>query len=111
MVRLLGLTGPIACGKSSVSEILAKSGEHLGLVGHFGISLGLVFCGGFCLEPQNLGCQVSAFTQVLSLDISLSYFGISLYVGIVTFRKFYLGGMYLSMEMYICIYIYIHTYI
>ena len=27
MVRLLGLTGPIACGKSSVSEILAKSGE------------------------------------------------------------------------------------
>lgn len=27
MVRLLGLTGPIACGKSSVSQLLAESGE------------------------------------------------------------------------------------
>jgi dephospho-CoA kinase len=27
MVRLLGLTGPIACGKSSVSRLLAESGE------------------------------------------------------------------------------------
>lgn len=27
MVRLLGLTGPIACGKSSVSELLAESGS------------------------------------------------------------------------------------
>eukprot|EP00438_Fugacium_kawagutii_P010291 Skav226735 [mRNA] locus=scaffold720:321850:323739:- [translate_table: standard] len=28
MVRLLGLTGPIACGKSSVSELLAESGRR-----------------------------------------------------------------------------------
>ena len=49
--------------------------------------------------------------QALSLDISLSYFGISLYVGIVTFSKFYLGGLYLSMEMYVYTYIYKYVYI
>ena len=38
--------------------------------------------------------------QVLSLDIFFFYLGIFLSVGIITFSKFYLGGLSLSMDMY-----------